>query len=90
MGYRHPWVKRRGDDLTSVSSHTMADISLCRLVERLQGFGHKHRLDVVLDIREEHTQEMSVNFEKLLPKFRERGRVEIVAGMSESVVYCSN
>ena len=34
--------------MTSVSSHTTADISLCRFVERLQGFGHKHRLDAVI------------------------------------------
>ena len=68
--------------MTSVSSHTTADISLCRFVERLQGFRHKHRLDAVIS-GGGHTQGMSVNFEKFLPKFRERGQVEVVAGMSK-------
>jgi len=68
----------------------MADNCLCRLIERLQGFGYKHRLDVVLGIGEEDAQELSVNFEKLLPKFRERGRVTVVERMSKRVVYRSN
>jgi len=68
----------------------MADNSLYRLVERLQGFGYKHRLDVVLSLGAGDIQEPSVNFEKLLPKFRERGRVTVVRGRSKRVVYHSN
>ena len=81
---------RRGDDLASANSHIMADNSLCRLVERLQVFGYKHRLNVVLCIWEEDIEEISANFEEFLPKFRERGRVKVVARVSKRVVYCSN
>ena len=88
--YRHPWVKRRGGDFASASSHIIADNSLCRLVERLEGFGYKHRLDVVLAIWEDDVQEISANFEKILPKFRERGRVRVMTRARERVVYCSN
>jgi len=90
MGYQHHWVRRRGDDLAPASDHIIADNSLCRLVDRLQGFGYKHRLDVVLGIGGDGIQGLSVSFEKLLPKFRERGRVIVLERRNKRVVYHSN
>lgn len=65
------------------------DDSLCRLVERLQGSGYKHRLEMVF-----HTWEVldneGISFKEFLPKFKERGQVKLVDGLMNKVVYCSD
>ncbi|KAF9642982.1 hypothetical protein BDM02DRAFT_3123974, partial [Thelephora ganbajun] len=77
------------DDPHRVGYYEAIDGCLCQLVERLRGSGYKHRLDVELWIRESELDDEKVDFKKLLPKFREQGRVKIVERLSDRVVYCS-
>ena len=53
------------------------DDTLCELVERLQRSGYKYTLEVVfraqfVDLEEE------VDHDKILPKFKKKGRVRVV------------
>ncbi|KAF9648097.1 hypothetical protein BDM02DRAFT_3115866 [Thelephora ganbajun] len=78
------------DDSHRIGYYETIDGCLCQLVERLRGSGYKHRLDVELWIWGSKWNDEKVDFKKLLPKFREQGRVEIVERLSGRVVYCSN
>lgn len=76
-------------DLASARYYEEVDDSLCILVERLRELGYKNRLDVVFCI-EEVPDDDEMGFREFLPRFRERGRVILLWGKSEKVVYCSD
>lgn len=85
----HPWFGV--DDPSSTSYYAIVDNSLCQLVERLQGFGYKHRLVVVFNLWQGDIYgHEEMDFEELFPRFRERGRVKVVDGPNDRAVYCSN
>jgi len=53
------------------------DNSLCQLVDRLQGSGYKYILEVVFQTRGLGEPGVEPDLEKLLPRFKEKGRVRI-------------
>ena len=60
------------------------DESLCQVVERS---GYERRLEVVFHAF--NTWHGRPDLEELLPVFRKRGRMKILDGVTDMVVYCS-
>ena len=54
------------------------DDMICGLVDRLQVLGHKGTLEVVFQAVFVDLENKKVNHERILPKFKEKGRVRIV------------
>ena len=83
---RYRFKNRDEPDFTRY--HQTVDDCLCQLVERLQGSGYRHKLEVVFHVREVLDDEEI--FKELLPKFKEQGRVKFTWWQDERVIYCSD
>lgn len=73
-------------DLVDRSHHwNTLDNILCALVDKLRTLGHKHTLELRIQL-ESAKLNAGIRFRGLLPKFKERGRVRILSTSSGDVV----
>ena len=79
---------KRGDEPDFTRYYQLVDDCLCQLVERLQGSGYRHKLEVIFCIQEVLDDEEVLK--ELLPKFKEQGRVKFTWWQDERVIYCSD